>query len=98
MDTLIIKELFFFRFRFHYIILFPDQTLGRVEEDKLCGAPEDDSLYAYKTGCDGISVPFKQTECYCRGELCNGAQPTSSWANGIVTLVSVFFGVALSKI
>ncbi len=40
--------------------------------EKLCGAPERFD-FTYREGCDTISVPFKQTQCYCRGHLCNAA-------------------------
>ncbi|TRY71886.1 hypothetical protein TCAL_08437 [Tigriopus californicus] len=44
---------------------------GVVREEKLCGAQELPG-YEYKEGCDEISVPFRQRECYCRENLCNG--------------------------
>ena len=40
--------------------------------EKLC-ADEERPGFEYNEGCDTITVPFKQRECYCKQNLCNSA-------------------------
>ncbi len=42
------------------------------EVSKKCGPPEHDDL-DYNEGCDSIDVPYRQTICYCKENLCNGS-------------------------
>ena len=37
------------------------------------GTDEERPGFQYNEGCDTITVPFKQRECYCKQNLCNSA-------------------------
>ena len=49
-----------------------DQSNGFEQVEKLC-ADEERPGFEYHEGCDTITVPFKQQECYCKQNLCNSA-------------------------
>ena len=49
-----------------------DQSSGYEQVEKLC-ADEERPGFSYYEGCDTISVPFKQRECYCKQNLCNSS-------------------------
>ena len=52
--------------------MISDQTNGFEQSEKLC-ADEERPGFQYNEGCDTITVPFKQRECYCKQNLCNSA-------------------------
>ena len=55
------------------------------------------SGFSYREGCDTISVPFKQRECYCKQNLCNSTNKNEKVKNEVfvatisLTILSSFF-------
>lgn len=62
---------------------FPNWTEdGKKDEEyvtQYCGGLED-PRYEYEEGCDSIDIPYGTEKCYCRTELCNGAESSGGHA------------------
>ena len=69
-----------------------DTARGLTQTDKLCAAPEE-SGYEYNVGCDTIDIPFKQEECYCKLNLCNGVGKLSLTTSILTTATTICLAI-----